>query len=112
MNDCRRDLSPSGDAWRNAAQLDRDVPDGLGGLARRGSVRNGGRLSSSSRRHRRRRDHPAVKSAPELNERIAAGEFDLAGAGHSLISDPAWAEKVRANGAFLPFHPRVLATIV
>lgn len=50
-------------------------------------------------------------NVPDVEQRIAAGEFDLAGVGRSLISDPAWAERVRANEPLLPFHPRVLAAI-
>lgn len=53
----------------------------------------------------------AVNNVPDVERRIEAGEFDLVGVGRSLIADPAWAEKVRASEPFLPFHPRVLASI-
>jgi 2,4-dienoyl-CoA reductase-like NADH-dependent reductase (Old Yellow Enzyme family) len=53
----------------------------------------------------------AVDNLPDVEQRMEAGEFDLAGVGRSLIADPAWAEKVRARERFLPFHPRVLANI-
>ncbi|CAH0495298.1 12-oxophytodienoate reductase [Novosphingobium sp. CECT 9465] len=53
----------------------------------------------------------AVNNVPDVEARIAAGEFDLVGVGRSLISDPAWAEKVQAGEPFLPFHPRVLASV-
>jgi len=53
----------------------------------------------------------AVNNVPDVELRIEAGEFDLAGLGRSLIADPAWAERVRAGEPLLPFHPRVLAAI-
>lgn len=53
-----------------------------------------------------------VNNVPDVERRIEAGEFDLAGVGRSLIADPAWAEKVRAGEPFVPFHPRVFADIV
>ena len=53
-----------------------------------------------------------VNNVPDVERRIEAGEFDLAGVGRSLIADPAWVEKVRANEPFVPFHPRVFADIV
>lgn len=53
----------------------------------------------------------AVNNVPDVEQRIEAGEFDLVGVGRSLIADPEWAEKVRAGEPFLPFHPRVLASI-
>lgn len=53
----------------------------------------------------------AVDNVPDVERCIEEGEFDLVGVGRSLISDPAWVEKVRANAPFLPFHPRALATI-
>jgi 2,4-dienoyl-CoA reductase-like NADH-dependent reductase (Old Yellow Enzyme family) len=53
----------------------------------------------------------AVNNVPDVEQRIEAGEFDLVGVGRSLISDPAWVEKVRAGEAFRPFHPRVLGEI-
>jgi 2,4-dienoyl-CoA reductase-like NADH-dependent reductase (Old Yellow Enzyme family) len=52
-----------------------------------------------------------VNNLPDVEHRIATGEFDLAGVGRSLLCDPAWLDKVRSGEPFLPFHPRVLATI-
>lgn len=53
----------------------------------------------------------AVNNVPDVEARIEAGEFDLVGVGRALIADPAWAEKVRDDVPFMPFHPRVLATV-
>ncbi len=40
---------------------------------------------------------------PQLMERFNHGEFDLVGAGRSLLSDPQWATHIRNGQAILPF---------
>ena len=53
----------------------------------------------------------AVNNIPDVEARIDAGEFDLAGVGRSLLADPAWVAKVRAREPFAPFSPAVLAEL-
>jgi 2,4-dienoyl-CoA reductase-like NADH-dependent reductase (Old Yellow Enzyme family) len=48
---------------------------------------------------------------PDVARRIAEGEFDLAGVGRSLLSDPAWVGKVRAGLPFQPFSPAALGRL-
>jgi 2,4-dienoyl-CoA reductase-like NADH-dependent reductase (Old Yellow Enzyme family) len=57
-------------------------------------------------------DVEPLNNVPDVEQRIEAGEFDLAGVGRSLVADPAWAEKVRSDEPFLPFHPRMLAEVL
>ena len=40
---------------------------------------------------------------PELMTRFERGEFDLIGSGRALLSDPAWATRIRAGKPILPF---------
>jgi 2,4-dienoyl-CoA reductase-like NADH-dependent reductase (Old Yellow Enzyme family) len=53
-------------------------------------------------------------SLDRLVERMARGEFDLIAVGRALLSDPAWAEKVRDGNraALTGFEPRALAELV
>lgn len=43
-----------------------------------------------------------VNNLPDVERRIADGEFDLAGVGRSLLVDPYWVQKAKAQEAFLP----------
>jgi 2,4-dienoyl-CoA reductase-like NADH-dependent reductase (Old Yellow Enzyme family) len=45
-----------------------------------------------------------INNVGDVAERIAAGEFDLACVGRSLLIDPAWARKARAGEPFEPFN--------
>lgn len=47
----------------------------------------------------------------DVARRIEAGEFDLAGVGRSLLSDPAWAVKARRGEPFAPFNMAALGQL-
>ena len=47
-----------------------------------------------------------------LEEMVAKGEVDLVAVGRALLGDPAWAAKVRAGQAAMPFHSESLAAYV
>jgi 2,4-dienoyl-CoA reductase-like NADH-dependent reductase (Old Yellow Enzyme family) len=53
-------------------------------------------------------------SLDRLAARMERGEFDLIAVGRALLSDPAWARKVRDadHGALRGFHPSALAELV
>ncbi|MHC8380492.1 NADH:flavin oxidoreductase [Pseudomonas sp. LB3P14] len=48
-------------------------------------------------------DTVAMNNLDEVLEHFHRGEFDLMGVGRSLLIDPQWALKARANEAFKPF---------
>jgi len=54
-----------------------------------------------------------VASLDELIERLARDEFDLVAVGRALLTDPAWAEKVREGrfDALLPYEPQHLTSL-
>ena len=47
----------------------------------------------------------------DVAQRIAAGEFDLAGVGRSLLADPGWVHKARGGLPFEPFSPAAIARL-
>jgi 2,4-dienoyl-CoA reductase-like NADH-dependent reductase (Old Yellow Enzyme family) len=55
----------------------------------------------------------AVGDLTDLEQRLSAGEFDLVAVGRALLSDPAWASKVKDGrfDALAPFSPAALATL-
>ncbi|GGY91960.1 NADH:flavin oxidoreductase [Novosphingobium colocasiae] len=56
----------------------------------------------------------AITGIDALFDRMARGEFDMVAIGRALLSDPAWAEKVRrgAIGELKPFDNSALRTLV
>lgn len=53
----------------------------------------------------------AASGLDRLMERMARGEFDLAGVGRSLIADPAWAVRARTGEPFKPYTAEAAATL-
>ncbi len=47
----------------------------------------------------------------DVAERIATGEFDLAGVGRSLLADPGWVHKARSGLPFEPFSPAAIGRL-
>ena len=47
----------------------------------------------------------------DVEARIAAGEFDLAGVGRSLLADPAWVRKLARGEPFAPFSPASIGVL-
>lgn len=53
----------------------------------------------------------AVDNIPDVEARIDAGEFDIAGVGRSLLADPGWVLKVKAGEPFEPFSPEAIGRL-
>lgn len=53
----------------------------------------------------------AVDNLPDVEARIDAGEFDLAGIGRSLLADPEWVLKAIAGEPFKPFNAASVNTL-
>lgn len=47
----------------------------------------------------------------DVEARIEAGEFDLAGVGRSLLADPEWVKKLDSGAPFKPFSPEAIGVL-